>query len=80
MASAVDKFDELEEQILRAIEVVKATQAEKETAEKQLTTAQARIERLERELDQLKNERDLVRIKVESLLETLSQLTGESVV
>ena len=80
MASALDKFSELEERILRTIEAVKSTRAEKETADKELALARARIDRLVRELDQLKGERDLIRVKVESLLEILSELTEESLV
>ena len=80
MESAADKFGELEERILRAIEMIKSARMEKEIAEKQLRMARVQIEDLERELGQLKRERDLVRTKVESLLETLSELTEESLV
>ena len=73
MASAADNFSELEQRILHAVEVIKSTRAEKEIAHKQLAMAQGQIERLERE-------RDLIRNKVESLLEMLSKLTEESLV
>ena len=71
MASAADKFSELEQRILRAVDVIKSTRAEKEIAQKQLAVAHSQIERLERE-------RDLIRDKVESLLEMLSEITEES--
>ena len=72
-------FAELEERIFRAIELIKSTRLEKEAAQKQLIAAQAHIERLERELNQLRREQDLVRNKVEALLETLSEITEEPI-
>ena len=80
MFSAPDRFSELENRITRTIELVKTTRHEKENAEKQLTAARSQIVRLERELEQLRRERDLVKNKVESLLENLSELTEESLV
>lgn len=73
MASGSDSFAELETKILRTIDVVKTTRQE-------LSAARAHIKNLERELEQLRRERDLVKNKVESLLETLSELTEETVV
>ena len=80
MTSAPDGFSELETRITRTIELVKSTRQEKENAEKQLVAARSQIVRLERELEQLRRERDLVKNKVESLLENLSELTEESLV
>ena len=80
MTSAPDGFSELETRITRTIELVKTTRHEKENAEKQLAAARSQIARLERELEQLRRERDLVKNKVESLLENLSELTEESLV
>ena len=73
MASAIDPFTELETKILRAIDLVKTTRQD-------LAAARAQIKTLERELEQLRRERDMVKNKVESLLETLSELTEEHVV
>ena len=73
MASGSDSFAELETKILRTIDVVKTTRQE-------LSAARAQIKTLERELEELRRERDLVKNKVESLLETLSELTEETVV
>jgi chromosome segregation ATPase len=78
--SAPDKFAELETRILRTIELVKTTRLERERAESELEGARATIARLEKELEQLRRERDLVKNKVETLLETLSELTEETVV
>jgi len=75
-----DKFEELEHRIARTIELVKTTRQEKAQAEKNLTEARKQIGDLENELDQLRHERDLVKKKIESLLEMLSELTEESLV
>ena len=80
MASTSDKFTELENRIFRTIELVKTTRQAKERAEKELGATRSQIARLERELDQLRRERDLVKNKVESLLESLSELTEETLV
>ncbi len=73
MASVIDPFTELETKILRAIDLVKTTRAE-------LVAARAQIKTQERELEQLRRERDVVKNKVESLIETLSELSEEQVV
>jgi chromosome segregation ATPase len=73
MASGSDPFAELETKIVRTIDLVKTTRQE-------LTAARAQIKTLERELEQLRRERNLVKNKVESLLETLSELIEENVV
>lgn len=80
MPPASDKFSELETRIMRTIELVKTTRQEKDKAEKELLAARSQIKNLERELEQLRRERDLVKNKVESLLENLSELTEESLV
>lgn len=78
--TAPDKFSELEARIMRTIELVKTTRKEKEQVEKSLAAARSQIVELESELEQLRRERDLVKNKVESLLESLSELTEESLV
>jgi chromosome segregation ATPase len=80
MISASDKFTELETRILRTIELVKTTRQERDRAETELNAAQAAVSRLEKEVEQLRRERDLVKNKIESLLSTLSELTEEAVV
>jgi chromosome segregation ATPase len=80
MISSTDTFAELETRILKTIELVKTTRQERDRAETELTTARNQILRMEKELEQLRRERDLVKNKVETLLETLSELTEESVV
>ncbi len=73
MSTASDRFIELESKIFRTIEVVR-------TARQELSASRAQVKALEREVEQLSRERDLIKNKVESLLETLSELTEESIV
>lgn len=80
MNSATDKFAELETRILRTIDLVKTTRQERDRAEADLQTSRASVARLEKEVEQLRQERDLVRNKVESLLETLAEFAEETVV
>ncbi len=70
MSSAVEKFEELEVRIVRTVEMVRSTQ-------KELAGARAQISRLERELEDLRRERDVVKDRIESLLKNLSELTEE---
>ena len=70
MSTAVDKFQELEVRIVRAVDLVKSTREE-------LAGARSQISKLERELEELRRERDVVRTRVETLLETLSELTED---
>jgi len=74
-ATAADKFAELEDRIIRTIDLVKSTRKEKDAAERELTFARNQISTLEQEIEELKRERDLVKNKVESLLENLTELT-----
>jgi chromosome segregation ATPase len=76
----MDKFEELESRITRTVELVKTTRQAREQAEKELAIARKQIVALERELEQLRRERDLVKNKVESLIEMLSELTEETLV
>ena len=74
-ATAADKFAELEDRIVRTIELVKSTRKEKDAVERELSFARNQISTLEEEIEELKRERDLVKNKVESLLENLTELT-----
>jgi len=78
--TAVDRFVELEARIIRTVELVKTTRQEKAAAEKELAAARKTIERLEHENEELNQERELVKNRVESLLDNLSEVTEESVV
>jgi len=80
MNATTDKFAELETRILRTIELVKTTRQDRDRVETELQVSRAAVARLEKELEQLRRERDLVKNRVESLLETLAELTEETVV
>ena len=80
MPTAQDKFLALEVRIMQTIELVKRTRQEKENAEKEMLAARSQVAHLEHELEQLRRERDVVRNKVESLVEILSELGEESLV
>jgi hypothetical protein len=72
---ATSKFIELEECIARAIEAVKTTREERDKVRKDLFTAQGQIARLELQLTELRRERELVKNKVETVLQNLAELT-----
>jgi chromosome segregation ATPase len=76
----MDKFEELESRITRTVELVKTTRQGREHAEKELAIARKQIVVLERELEQLRSERDVVKNKVESLIEMLAEFTEETLV
>ncbi len=80
MTSATDRFSELEARINRTIELVKTTRQERDAAQKELVAVRSQVTRLEEELDQLRRERDVVKNKVESLLESLSEISEETLV
>jgi len=65
-----ERFEELENRILRAAELVKTTQRE-------LAGARTRMAQMERELEELRRERDQVKNRIELLLESLSDLAEE---
>jgi uncharacterized coiled-coil DUF342 family protein len=73
MASTYEKFSELESRILKTVEMVK-------TLQKELAGSRAEAAKLRGEIDELRRERDLVKNKIESLLENLSELTEETLV
>ena len=73
--TAADKFAELESRIIRTIELVKSARKEKDASERELGAARRQISGMEEEIEELKKERDLVKNKVETLLETLTELT-----
>ena len=79
-SQALDKFTELEARIARTIELVKTVRQEKESALRELAAAHKQMDRLEHEIEELRQERDLIKNKIESLLENLSALTEESLV
>ena len=81
MNSGLEKFTDLENKVYRAIELFKAVKLQKESLEKevlkmksQLEQAQTENERLKQEGVELMKERELVKNKVESILQNLDSL------
>jgi FtsZ-binding cell division protein ZapB len=82
VSNGLEKFTDLENRVYRAIELFKAVKMQKESLEKdvlkiksQLEQIQAENERLKQESIDWKKERELVKGKVESILQTLDSLT-----
>lgn len=81
--SGLEKFSHLEDKIYRTIELTKTLRQEKESLEKELslarrgTGASRETERLERQVEQLLAERDMIRMKVEAMLDAVAALDPE---
>ena len=81
VALSADEFSALEERVLRAVELVKRERQGRVEAEARAATAEARsaehdteLDRLERDVKQLRAERDHVRERVERLLKQLDSI------
>jgi FtsZ-binding cell division protein ZapB len=86
----VDSLTNLEDRILKAVELLGVLKREKESLEKQLATvisekeaaeraaaeAQAEAQRMEQERDHLRNEQKNVRSRIEKLLGQIDTLTA----
>ena len=82
--SGLEKFSHLEDKIYRTIELTKTLRQEKESLEKELSlmrrgkgSANGETERLERQVEQLLAERDMIRMKVEAMLDAVAALDPE---
>ena len=83
--SGLEKFSHLEDKIYRTIELTKTLRQEKESLEKELSLMKRgqggnrsdERERLERQVEQLLAERDMIRIKVEAMLDAVAALDPE---
>lgn len=81
VALSADEFSALEERVLRAVELVKRERQARNEADERAAKALATVteqagelERLERDLKQLRSERDHVRGRVEKLLKQLDAI------
>jgi uncharacterized protein (DUF3084 family) len=84
--SGLEKFSHLEDKIYRTIELTKTLRQEKESLEKELSLARRNRgsvpqeqERLEKQVEALLAERDLIRMKVEAMLDAVAALDPELV-
>ncbi len=87
--SGLEKFSHLEDKIYRTIELTKSLRQEKESLEKELSLMrrnrggvphdQQRLEqqRLEQQVEALLAERDIIRAKVEAMLDAVAALDPE---
>lgn len=82
--SGLEKFSHLEDKIYRTIELTKTLRQEKENLEKELSLMRRgrgdlpnERERLEKQVEQLLAERDMIRIKVEAMLDAVAALDPE---
>jgi chromosome segregation ATPase len=81
LALSVDDFSALEDRILRAVNLVKRERQARAEAEERAAKAEAQlseqaplVERLQKDLNDLRSERDMVRQRVEKLLTQLDAL------
>jgi len=79
-----ESFQQLEEKLTKASEVLKRAIAEKRDLQKTVETlkrdkggSQERLEALQDEIKVLRREREEVRARIEKLLGQIDQLTGE---
>lgn len=82
--SGLEKFSHLEDKIYRTIELTKTLRQEKESLEKELSLARRNRgnvpfeqQRLEKQVEALLAERDLIRAKVEAMLDAVAVLDPE---
>ncbi|HWN10500.1 MAG TPA: hypothetical protein VNO50_14750 [Pyrinomonadaceae bacterium] len=82
--SGLEKFSHLEDKIYRTIELTKTLRQEKESLEKELSLVRRNRgvipheqERLEKQVEALLAERDLIRAKVEAMLDAVAALDPE---
>lgn len=89
--SGLEKFSHLEDKIYRTIELTKTLRQEKESLEKELSqmrrnrgsssagSGSLERERLEKQVEALLAERDIIRMKVEAMLDAVAALDPELV-
>ena len=78
--NGLEKFSHLEDKIYRTIELTKTLRQEKEELERKLAkkrTAGGSDEELVTEVQRLQAERDLVRVKVEKILDAIAAIDPE---
>ena len=79
-ADVLEEFKNLEERIAQVLEVLQKTREEKNVAETGLTEAQQQIALLQKDIEALRAARGVVRGRVESLIESISELSEKQVV
>jgi len=82
--TGLEKFSHLEDKIYRTIELTKTLRQEKEVLERDVSATRRELhnlldekERLEKQVERLLSERDMVRMKVEAMLDAIAVLEPE---
>ena len=82
--SGLEKFSHLEDKIYRTIELTKTLRLEKESLEKELSNMRRNRgsvpreqERLEKQVEALLAERDIIRMKVEAMLDAMTAIDSD---
>ena len=82
--TGLEKFSHLEDKIYRTIELTKTLRQEKEVLERDVASTRRELhnlldekERLEKQVERLLSERDMVRMKVEAMLDAIAVLEPE---
>ncbi|MBV9209225.1 MAG: hypothetical protein JOZ52_01280 [Acidobacteria bacterium] len=82
--SGLEKFSHLEDKIYRTIELTKTLRQEKEGLEREIASIRREMgsllsekERLEAQVERLLSDRDIVRMKVEAMLDAIAALDPE---
>ena len=77
-SNGLEKFSHLEDKIYRTIELTKALRQEKEELERRLATARSGSSReLAEQIDHLKAEREVIREKIQKMLEAIAAADPE---
>ena len=81
MSNGLEKFTDLENKVYRVIELFKAVKLQKESLEKDILKIKSQLDQIVAENDRLKSEileyrkeKDLVKGKVEAILQNLENL------
>jgi cell division protein FtsB len=82
--TGLEKFSHLEDKIYRTIELTKTLRQEKEALERDVAATRRELsnlmdekERLESQVERLLSERDMIRMKVEAMLDAVAVLDPE---
>lgn len=83
--SGLEKFSHLEDKIYRTIELAKTLRQEKEALEREVGATRRELgslldekDRLESQVERLLAERDLIRMKIEAMLDAIAALDPEA--
>ncbi|MGI8654862.1 MAG: hypothetical protein ACR2LC_06555 [Pyrinomonadaceae bacterium] len=84
--SGLEKFSHLEDKIYRTIELTKTLRQDKESLEREVSTVRRELgglldekDRLETHVERLLAERDMIRAKVEAMLDAIAAIDPEAV-